>query len=355
MKKLLIFLAFCLVLATPAWGVDTEALEQALPESAQEIMGQVTIAQLLAGDNVLSSIGQWVQGQLQDQISQGARSAGVALSVTLLCSVAGAASGEGKTPDYVILGGALAMMGCCAGDMQSYLSQVQQAMTELQDFSQALLPCIAAAATATGHGASGAAQYGASALFMDVLLTLGQTVVLPMIYAYTAAATAQAALPSGTLGGPVKLLQWLCTALLTALTTVFTLCLTLSGVLASSGDKLASSVAKSAISAALPVVGSILADAADTYLAGAELVRSGIGIFGLGAVLCVCIGPVLGLGLHYLLFKAAACIAEPFADGRLGALMGHIATAYGMALGLLGSGGVMLFVSISVGTGVLSG
>jgi stage III sporulation protein AE len=157
------------------------------------------------------------------------------------------------------------------------------------------------------------------------------------------------------MGGPVKLLQWLCTTLLTALTTIFTLCLTLSGALAASGDKLASSLTKTAVSAALPVVGSILADAADTYLAGAELVRSGVGLFGLAAVLCVCIGPVIGLGLHYLLFKAAACIAEPFADGRLAGLMGHIATAYGMALGLLGSGGVMLFMSISVGTGVLSG
>jgi stage III sporulation protein AE len=355
MKKLLIFLALCLMLSTPAQAIDTDALEQALPDSARDILGDITLSQIMDGQNIFSTIFQWAEGQIRGQLSQAAHSASVSLAAALLCSVAGAVQGDGKTPEYVLLGGALAIMSCCAGDIRSFLSQVQSSMTEFQDFSQALLPCVAAAATAAGHGASGAARYAASALFMDILMTLGQTVVLPMIYAYSAVSTAHAALPSGAMGGPVKLLEWLCTALLTALTTVFTLCLSLSGVIAASGDKLAGNLAKSAVAAALPVVGSILADAADTYLAGAELLRSAVGLFGLGVVLCICIGPVLGLGLHYLLFKAAACIAEPFANGRLAGLMGNIATAYGMALGLLGSGGVMLFVSVAIGTGVLSG
>lgn len=98
-----------------------------------------------------------------------------------------------------------------------------------------------------------------------------------------------------------------------------------------------------------------MSDAADTYLAGAALLRNGVGIFGLAAVLCVCIGPVLGLGLHYLLFKAAACIAEPFSEGRLSALIGNIGTAYGMALGLLGSAAAMLFVSIVLSMEAVTG
>ncbi|MCD8116710.1 MAG: hypothetical protein LUE21_06300 [Oscillospiraceae bacterium] len=231
------------------------------------------------------------------------------------------------------------MMGWWAGDMTSFLGQVGTALADLSDFSKALLPCIAAAAAAAGNGAAGAARYTASALGLDILMTIGVQAILPLIYAYAAVSTADAALPGGALGGPVKLLSWLCKLLLTGLTTVFTLCLTLSGIIAGSADKLAGSLTKTAISAALPVVGSILSDAADAYLAGAALLRNGVGIFGLAAVLCVCIGPVLGLGLHYLLFKGAACIAEPFAGGRLSALIGNIGTAYGMALGLLGERG----------------
>ncbi len=76
---------------------------------------------------------------------------------------------------------------------------------------------------------------------------------------------------------------------------------------------------------------------------------------GVAAALGGGIGPLLELGLHYLLLKAAACIAEPFAEGRLATLVGNMATAYGMALGLLGSAGAMLFVSIVLGTEVFAG
>ena len=166
--------------------------------------------------------------------------------------------------------------------------------------------------------------------------------------------TANAALPDGALGGPVKLMNWACTTALTALATVFTVSLSLSGIIAGSADKLAGSAAKTVISAALPVVGKIVADAADTYLAGAQLLRGAVGLFGLAGVLCVCLGPLIGLGLHYLLFKVAAAVSEPFADGRLSALLGNIASCYGMALGLLGCTGAMLFVSVVIGTEALT-
>lgn len=356
MKKTVIFLLLLLfagVCRVPARALDTAELEQALPSSAREILGEVTVADMMTDGSFLKTVAQWVREEFSRTLMSAARSACVALAVTILCSAAGAASPDGKMPEYVLWGGALAIFGSCAGDINAFLDQVRMALGELSDFSRALLPCVAAGSAAVGHGASGAARYAASALFLDVLMTVSSRVVLPMIYAYAALSTANAALPSGSLGGPVKLIGWVCTTVLTALTTVFTLCLSLSGVIAGHADKLAGSVAKSAISAALPVVGSILSDAADAYLAGAQMLRGAVGVFGLAAVLCVCVGPLLGLGLHYLLFKAAACLSEPFAEGRLAALVGNMASAYGMGLGLLGSAGAMLFVSVVLGTEAL--
>lgn len=347
----LLFLAAA-VLTVSAGAVDIGALEEALPDSAREILGDVSVASVADG-SVWKNVKEYVRGQVSSFAASAGRSAGIALAVALLCSVAGAASPDGKMPEFVIMGGALAILGVCAGDMRAYLDQVRTAMAELSDFSRALLPCVTAASVAVGQGASAAARYVASALFLDVLMTVGTNFLLPLIGAYAAVSTAHAALPAGSLGGPVKLLSWGCTTLLTAMTMAFTLALTLSGAIAGHGDKLAGSLTKSAISAALPVVGSVLSDAADAYLAGAQLLRGAVGVFGLAAVLCVCLGPVLRLGLHYLLFKAAAFLAEPFAEGRLSTLMGNIAGAYGMALGLLGSMGTMLFVSIVLGTEVL--
>ena len=352
MRTAAIFLLACLLLATPALAADTEGLEGALPPSAQDVLGDLTVEQA-SGEGIWQRILDWAQGQLKEALAEASRSAAVALTVTLLCSLAAALAEDGKAPGYILLGGALAIMAACAGEMRSFLAQTREALLELSDFSRALLPTVTAASAAVGHGASAAARYAASALFMDVLMWTGTVVILPMIYAYVAAATANAALPNGALGGPVKLMSWACGTLLAGLTSVFTLVLTVTGAISGSADRVAGSLTKSALSAALPVVGSILADAADTYVAGAALLRSAVGLFGLAAVLAVCVGPVLSLGLHYVFFKAAASVAEPFAEGRLAALMGHIGTAYGMALGLVGSVGTMLFVAVVLGAEVL--
>ncbi len=354
MRKLAIFLLLALLLSTPAMGADTAALEGALPETAREVLGDMTVSDVMEGRGVFPALWDWIKRQVSEKAAEAARGACVVLTVTLLCSAAGVMSENGKTPGYMLLGGALAILGACAGDIRSFLGQTQTAMATLSDFSRALLPCVAASAAAAGD-ASASARYTASALFLDILMTLGAELILPMIYAFCVTAAADAALPEGALGGPVKLMRWGCTTLLAGLTTVFTLCLTVSGAVAGSAGKLAGSVAKTAISAALPVVGSILSDAADAYLAGAQLVRGAVGVFGLAAVLCVCAGPAVGLGLRYLLFKAAACVCEPFSDGRLAALVGNIASAYGMALGLVGSAGAMLFISVVLGMGVLTG
>ena len=358
MRILAAILILCLVLPVPALAAETEkeadtgAVEQALPASARDVLGDMTVQEAAAG-GIWQRLWDWVEEKLAGQVSAAARSASVALAVTLLCSLAGAVAADGKTPEYVLLGGALAIMAACAGDMRSFLAQTERALLELSDFSKAMLPTIAAASAAGGHAGAAAARYAASALFMDVLMGVGIQGVLPMIYAYAVAGTANAALPTGALAGPVKLLNWVCGTLLTALTGAFTLALTVTGAVAGNADAVAGNITKTAISAALPVVGSILADAADTYVAGAALLRGAVGLFGLAAVLAVCVGPALTLGLHYLLYKAAACVAEPFAEKRLADLVGCIGSAYGMALGLVGSVGAMLFISIVLSAEVI--
>ncbi len=355
MKRLLWFLLCALLLTGPALAVDTDAVTEALPDEAREILGEVEISAGLDAGTLLGRIWERLRSSLASRLSEAASGAAVAAAVTLLCSLAGALAPDGKTPEYVCLGAALAVAGCCFGSVSGFLTQAQQTLCTLSDFSRALLPCVAAASAAAGHTASGAARYAASCLFMDVLLTVGTGAVLPLIYAYVAAATARAALPAGALGGPVSVLRWLCTSAMVLLCTAFTLYLSVTGAVTGRADAVAAELTKTAVSAALPVVGRILSDAAATYLAGAELLRGAVGAVGLAAILCVCLEPVLSLGAHYLLFKAAAAVTEPFTEGRLSGLLRDIGTAYGMALGLVGSGGAMLFLSVVLSTEALAG
>ncbi len=349
----MIFLLLALSLSLPARAVDTEALEQAVPPAARELLGDWDWQSGQGLGTALERLGQWCLERARAALRPAAAGAGTALAAALLCSMAGCLGPEGKAPEYVVWAGVMAVTLGCSGSMTGFLSQARDALCTMVDFSRALLPCIAAASAAAGQAVSGSARFAAASLGMDLLLKLALDLVLPLIYAFVAAAAARAALPQGPLEGPVQLFKWVATTAMTALCTVFTLYLSLSGALAGRSEALAGSVVKTVVSTALPVVGKIVSDAAGSYLAASEMLRGALGIGGLLVVLAVCAGPVLSLGACYLCFKAAAAVAAPFAEGRLSRLIGDIAAAYGMALGLVGGGGAMLFVAVALSTEVL--
>ena len=81
---------------------------------------------------------------------------------------------------------------------------------------------------------------------------------------------------------------------------------------------------KTAISGMIPVVGGIIAEASETVLAGAGLLKGAIGVFGLLGVLALCAYPFLQLGIQYLLYKLTAFLASVIGDTELCGLIGGL-------------------------------
>ena len=133
---------------------------------------------------------------------------------------------------------------------------------------------------------------------------------------------------------------------LTAFLLLFLGWLTASGAIAGSADAAAVKTAKIAISRAVPVVGSILSDAAETVLTGAGALKSTVGAVGLAAVLAICLVPFFRLAVHYLTYKAAAALAGMVCDLRLCKLIDDIGSAFGMMLGITGACALVLLVSL---------
>ena len=350
---------FCLLamlLALPALAAEVDEqlygelgaaeVEAALPPEAAEALGDLSVMDSLDVDAGLGRLGETALDSLGGILKSGLRSAALVLVVVMLCSVAGSLYDGGSVPDFVPLGGALAIAAVAAGDFSSFIGLGTQTLQTLSDFSKVLLPSLAAASAASGAVTAATAKYVATALFMDVLLTAAMGLIVPLIYAYLAAVLANAAAGGGALKACADLLKTVCTLLLTALVIVFTAYLSITGVISGSADAVTTRLAKTTISTVLPVVGGIISDAAGTLVAGASMVRSAVGVFGLLAVLGVCLTPVLTLGVHYLLYKAAAALAGTLSDSRLGGLIGGIGSAFGMVLATVGAGAVFLFISI---------
>lgn len=350
-------------------AIGAHEVERAIPQEAQDLLDGVDIGAMTRFEDAVPRVFANTIGRMGSVLREAARNAALVMVVAVLLGLlhtvyagsgAGGDGGAGGVPNFVPLVGVLAVSAVALGSSHAFIGLGVGTLRQLNDFSTALLPAMALAGTASGAFTAATVQYAGTALFLSVLMTVTERIVMPLIYAYIAASIGSAALGSG-FGGPgngggslggdglegaANLLKWATGIIITAIMLAFVGYITVTGVVAGSADALTTRFAKTAISTALPVVGGIAADAAGTVIAGAAMVRNGIGVVGLLAVLALCLLPTLQLGTHYLLFKLAGGLSGAVSDRRLGSLIGSLGTAFGMVMGLTGAGAMMLFFAI---------
>ncbi len=322
--------------------LDTESLVSALPAEAAEALDGVS--PLDTGDGALDAVADYALGVLGGVIADAAGNVLRVMAVAILCSAVSGAAGSGA--GWVTLGGVAAVAVLCLGDVNSFAAMGRETVESISAFSKTLLPMLCTAAAVSGTGGSAAAKYAATEMFLQLLTALAEQVVFPLICAYAAAVTASCAFSDGRMEGVARLMKRCCRTLLVGLVSIFTAYLSLSGLVASSTDAVAVKAAKAAISTLLPVVGSVASGAAGAVLAGAGVIKSAVGAFGLAAVLAICTVPFLRLGAYYLLFKAAAALSSAMAGAHIGRLIDGIADVYGMILGLVGAAALFLFFGV---------
>lgn len=278
------------------------------------------------------------------------------LGVVLLCGVVDdcfAAAGNEKCPDYVPMAGTLAITLIAAGNMRSLIGLGTETVEELSVFAKALLPTLAAAVAAGGGMISAGVKQVATVFFADLQLSLMQNILLPLVYCYIAAAAMDAMLVNARLKKIAEGLRKAVTWVLTGSLALFTGYLTLSGSITGSADALTAQLARSAIATAVPVVGGIISDATGTVLAGATVLKNGIGIFGMLIVLAICLLPFLRLGVQYLLYKLTAFLSAAVGAQSLVDLVDALGSAFGLVLGMVGTGALLLLISIASSVSVV--
>jgi stage III sporulation protein AE len=327
-----------------AEALDTAKLESALPEDAGSMLGDMKITDSLDLSGGVKKLLEGVQNGIGEAITGGLKSAAVILMIAILCSTVSTAFEGGAK--YAILAGVLAISAVSVLNVNAFIGLGSKTLDDMNTFSKMLLPTLTGAAAASGAITSAAAKYAATVLFMDIMMSVSKNIIVPLIYAYIATSIAEAALGGEGLAGASNLLKWLTKTVMMGIVLLFVAYLSLTGVISGTTDAVTTKALKTTISTVLPVVGSIIADASETVLAGASILRNAIGIFGFLAVAATCLFPFLHLGVNYLLYKAAAGLSGAIADGRITRLVNAVSTAFGMMLGLVGASALMLFMSI---------
>ena len=341
-----------------AWASLPENVEDALPPDARDLLEQLDEGTADSGTLSAGAAKLWDKAWtlLTAEVRDSVRVMVVLLGAVLLYGVAEGSFQAAEHPlmaNFVPLSFVLVITLTAAGDVQTMMGAGTETMEQLDVFSTALLPSLAAAVAASGGIVSAGVRQVATVFFANLLMTLIHSVLLPLVYFYVAASAADAMLPGNPLkriaSGIKKVVTWALTGALV----LFTGYLTISGAAATSADALTLQVTRTVISTAVPVVGGIISQASGSVLSGAGLLKNSIGIFGMLAVLATCLTPFLRLAVQYLLYKITAFLAGTAGNGTLVELIDALGSAFGLMLGMVGSCALLLLISITSSVSVV--
>lgn len=332
------------------FSAQSEALDlEGLVDAAEGVLPDLDLTEGVDLDQGIQYILDTGSGQMVGIVRKALRSGVLLLVVVLLCGLAEGACqslGGGTELDLVSLVGALAVTAISVADANSLIGMGREALDRMELFSKVLLPTVTAAAAAAGFPSGAVARQLATMLFSDVLMTLITRLLMPLVYTYIAACVAYTAVGNGGLQRIAGSLKGAVTSVLTGVLLLFVGYLTVSGAVAGSADAVTIKAAKFAMSGMVPVVGGILSDAAETVLAGAGILKNAVGVFGMLAVLAMCVGPFLQLGIHYLTYKLTSALSATVSGGRVAGLIDAIGGAFGLVLGMTGSCALLLLISM---------
>lgn len=347
MKRALWLLAMLVALCLPARALDLpDGLDGAVPQELLDTAQE-------EGD-LISRGAAYLWGcltnALHTALAGSVRAAVLLMLLALLCGlIEGTAEPAGdmaaRCTGYAGVLGAAAL---AAGDLHSLIGLGVETVDELSVMAKFLLPTVAAAVAGSGFVGTASVWQTGALMLSDAFLSLIRGLFVPVLYCMIGVAAAGALLPQSRLtllaDGIRKLLSWALSALLI----IFTAFLSLSNLLAGSADRTAVRVGKTVISGAVPIVGGILSDAAETLLAGAGALRGTLGTLGVFAVLAVCIVPLVRLALQYLLYRAAAFFCGMVGSDALRGFLEQLSSAFSLVLAMTAGGAFILLAALMI-------
>lgn len=346
MKRLLLFIILMLLLTTEAHAAGAaDALSGALPEGLSEAAEQGGV--LRGGIEWLkTSLG----GNLPGTLQSGVRSAVLLTLCALVCGELDtlAASAGGPAQRYVTLCGVLAASAVATGDVRSLIGLGMETVNALGELARLLMPAVAGAIAAGGLVSTASVWQVTTLMVCDALCTAASRLLLPLACCCIASAAAGAALEEGSLERLSDGIFGLSSVALKLALAAFSGYIAAAGVLSGSTDRAAIKAAKIAASGAVPVVGGILSDAAESVLAAAGTLRGTAGALGVFAVLAACLAPLVKIGAHYLLYRLAALASSLVGTKTLGDFLERLGGAFALVFAATASCALVLLAALLV-------
>lgn len=319
-------------------------IEDAAPEDAEfEFSESISFS-----DGILR-VFEKIRAGIAETFAKGIRCVVIICAVSLLLAMADnllIGENNGAVRTTLSLVGAVAVTAFASEQLTSVMGMGKNFISGVDSFSKALLPSVAAAEAATGLATSATVKACVTLIFSDVLIGLINSVLIPLVYVILFAATANAAAKNPSLEKISGLASKVISITLKLLLGAFISYISVSGLVSASADKAGLKVAQFALGTAVPVVGNVISEAAETVIAGASMMKNAIGVFGMLAILSAFATPFATMLINYLTFKAASFVASPVIGANISELSSKIAECFGLMLAMCASVAVLIIISV---------
>lgn len=329
---------------TLAEAVGADTLEDSLTEEQRALIGETTPTET---DGLFHAVQEMISRAILGSGGTLRQASGCGAMVLAVCVACGLCGSLEQAPPVrtVAIAGVLAITTLSTSRVTGLIHLASDTVNDLTVYAELLLPVLAASSAAAGSLTGAPAIYSLTVLFSDLLLRLVTACLIPLLYAFLAMALADCVLGGSTLKRFRELLVWAITTGLKTVLYVYTAFLAITQVISGAADAMTTRAAKLTLSSAVPVVGGIIADAAETVLVSASMLRNSVGVFGLLAILAVCIVPFLKIAIHYLVLKLTAAVSGIVAQEELVSMIDAMAQAMGLLLAMTGACAMMLLIS----------
>lgn len=337
MRKWIILIGMITLLASQASALDLEA--PTVPDAGAQVMPQEPES-FSQGLWELCRTGLYM---VQPAIKEAAQ---VCIQVIVIAMLSGLLATFSQDASGLLSGISVVASGYILFHASTSLIQLSaDTIQQLSEYGKLLVPVMTSALAAQGGIHTSTALYAGTTAFNTLLSSLISGFLVPAIYIFLALGIAAEAFPQELLKKLRDSIKKLATGLLKNILYVFTGYMTITGVISGSADAMAVKATKLTISGMVPVVGSILSDASESVLVSVGVMKNSVGVYGMLAILSVCLSPFLKIGCQYLLLKLAAVACETLPASRTAGIVQTFSSAMGLLLGMTGAICLMLLVS----------
>lgn len=309
------------------------------PDAAQKYLPQDVTS---FGDDLWYVVKQAVQ-HISPDLAKAAAICCSLIAIAILISIVENLSDTAQHISHVT--GVIAASAVLLNATGTLIALGSETVEQISEYGKLLLPVLTSALAAQGGGGSAVLLYSGSIIFNTILTTVLSKILIPCIYVYIAICIANRAVGNKALSDLAKLIKNTTTWVLKTSLYIFTGYMTITGVVSGSVDAASVKAAKLAISGSVPVVGGILSDASEAFLAGVRIAKNAVGITGLITILAIWIGPFLKVGVQYVLLKFTGAVCSAFHAKGISELVEDFSGAMGLLLAATGAIGFIHLLS----------